>query len=103
MTLNFFLAVGAHSLAHNRHCASPSNWARHRLTFLTLFMIMSCLPSARAQTSASIKGVVTDSSGAPVPSAAVKTRNLETGAIRSGNTDAAGLYLVLSLPVGEYE
>jgi len=66
-------------------------------------MMLSCLPSARAQISASIKGIITDPSGAPVPSATVKTKNVETGAIRSGITDDAGRYLVLSLPVGEYE
>jgi hypothetical protein len=61
------------------------------------------LPPARAQISASIKGIVTDSSGSPVPSATVKTKNIETGATRSGLTDDAGRYLVLSLPIGEYE
>jgi len=66
-------------------------------------MVLSCLASVRAQISASIKGIVTDSSGAPVPSATVKTKNLETGAIRSGITDDLGRYLVLALPVGEYE
>jgi prepilin-type processing-associated H-X9-DG protein len=53
--------------------------------------------------SASITGIITDASGAPVPGAAVKTRNLETSAIRSSLTDDIGRYLVLSLPVGEYE
>jgi hypothetical protein len=38
-----------------------------------------------------------------VPSATVNTQNLETGAIRSGITDDLGRYLVLALPVGEYE
>jgi len=66
-------------------------------------MVLSCLASVRAQISASIKGIVTDSSGAPVPSATVKTKNLETGAIRSGITDDLGRYLVLALPVGEYQ
>jgi hypothetical protein len=66
-------------------------------------LLLACLPSAGAEVSASIKGMVTDPSGAPVPSAAVKTKNLETGAIRSSVTDDAGRYLVLSLPVGEYE
>src|SRR6266481_7946010 len=66
-------------------------------------MVLSCLASVRAQISASIKGIVTDSSGAPVPSATVKTKNLETGAIRSGITDDVGRYLVLALPVGEYQ
>jgi len=38
-----------------------------------------------------------------VPNANVKATNLETGAIRSSVTDGAGEYLVLALPVGEYE
>jgi hypothetical protein len=65
--------------------------------------MLSCLPAAHAQVSASIKGIVSDPSGATVPSSVVTTKNLETGAIRSAATDDAGRYLVLSLPVGEYE
>src|SRR5260370_264864 len=65
--------------------------------------MLACLPSARAQVSASIKGTVTGPSGSAVPSADVKTKNREAGAIRSGTTADAGRYLVLSLPVGEYE
>src|SRR5260370_36240365 len=103
MNLNCLCAVGPTSLPHNRRCPGRSSWARHRLTLLTLFMVLSCLPPARAQISASIKGVVTDSSGSPVPTAAVKTKNIQTGATRSGLTDDAGRYLVLSLPIGEYE
>src|SRR5467141_3154155 len=103
MDLTWLLAVGPNSLADNRRCSGRSTWARHRLTLLTLFMVLSCLASVRAQISASIKGIVTDSSGAPVPSATVKTKNLETGAIRSGITDDLGRYLVLALPVGEYQ
>src|SRR6266436_6361075 len=103
MDLNWLLAVGPNSLADNRRCSGRSTWARHRLMLLTLFMVLSCLASVRAQISASIKGIVTDSSGAPVPSATVKTKNLETGAIRSGITDDVGRYLVLALPVGKYE
>ncbi len=70
---------------------------------LSLGLMLACMPLARAQVSASIIGVVTDLSGRPVPSATVTTKNLETGAIRSSLTDDAGRYLVLSLPVGEYE
>src|SRR5215472_7053811 len=70
---------------------------------IALLITLLCLPCARAQTSASIKGIVTDPAGAPVPSSVVNTKNLETGATRTGTTDDAGRYLVLSLPVGEYE
>src|SRR5260370_14238436 len=97
------LAVGPNAQKRNRRCAGPSNRSLQRLTLLTLLLMSCCLPSAHGQISASIKGIVTDPSGAPVPSATVKTKNLETGAIRSGVTDDAGRYLVLSLPVGEYE
>jgi len=103
MTLRFLLAVGPHSLAHNRRCASQSRCARHRLALLTLFMMMSCLPSACAQISASIKGIVTDPSGAPVPAATVTTKNTETGALRSAITDDAGRYQIVWLAVGQYE
>src|SRR6266404_809512 len=57
----------------------------------------------QAQVAASITGIVTDPSGAPIPAATVTTKNLETGALRSATTNDAGRYLALSLPVGQYE
>ena len=68
-----------------------------------LLLIAAAAPSLRAQVSASIAGVVSDTSGARVPAAAIIVKNLETGAIRSTVTDDAGRYQVLALPVGEYE
>src|SRR5713101_6176301 len=62
-----------------------------------------CAPPARAQLSASITGFVTDPSGAPVSLASVTARNLETGAVRNVFTDEEGRYLVLSLPISQYE
>jgi hypothetical protein len=103
MNGNDSVAIGQDFLPALRNRAGRSNWRLHRLISLTFLLMLACMPSARAQVSASIKGTVTDPSNAPVPSAAVKTRNLETGAIRSSITDDAGRYLVLSLPVGEYE
>jgi Carboxypeptidase regulatory-like domain len=103
MNGNDLSAIGKDSLASLRRRTGRSNWTRRSLAPLTLFLMLACLPPARAQVSASIKGIVTDPSGAPVPSAAVKVKNLETGAIRSSVTDDAGRYLVLSLPVGEHE
>ncbi len=38
-----------------------------------------------------------------MPSATVKVRNVETDAVRSSVTDETGGYLMLALPVGEYE
>jgi hypothetical protein len=103
MNLKWVSAVGPSFLAENRRCANRSKRAWRWLASVSFFMMLSCLPAARAQVSASIKGTVTDPSGAPVPSAALKVKNLETGATRNCSTDDAGRYLVLSLPVGEYE
>src|SRR3984893_9911015 len=103
MNFNWSSTVEQSPLADNQRWSGLPDWSLHRLTLLTLLLMLSCLSPARAQISASIKGIVTDPSGAPVPSAIVKTKNLETAAIRSGLTDDAGRYLVLSLPVGEYE
>ena len=73
-----------------------------RLVVLSL-LALPFLSSALGQVSASIKGIVTDSSGAAIPGVTVNVKNVETGAIRIGITDDAGRYSVLALPVGEYE
>ena len=67
-----------------------------------LFAILICALPARAQTSASIKGIVTDASGARVTGANVTVKNIETGATRTAVTDDEGRFLVLTLMIGEY-
>ena len=83
-------------------CSRRRIWRTATLPFLAM-ALLPCARPVHAQVSASIKGTVTDPSGAAVPDANVRTRNLETGAIRTSITDDAGRYLVLALPVGEYE
>src|SRR5258708_35819669 len=100
MTLNCLLVVRPLPLADNRRCAGRSNWAWHRLTSLTLLTMLSCLPSARAQVSARIKGIVTDPSAPPVPAATVTTQNTEAGAARSAITDDEGRHQFVRLAVG---
>ena len=79
-----------------------------RQNFLFSILVFTALnlsvPSAgRAQVSASIKGTVTDPSGAPVPAATVTTKNTETGAARSAITDEAGRYQIVWLAVGQHQ
>ena len=81
----------------------PFDVVRSWIAILILLAIICRVPPAHAQLPASITGIVTDASGAPVPSAAVQAKNIETGAIRRSRTDDTGRYLVLALPVGEYE
>jgi predicted porin len=58
---------------------------------------------AWAQTGASLSGVVTDQTGAPLPEAAVTIKNLSTGETRTIPTDGAGRYQASGLPPGRLE
>ena len=72
-------------------------------SLLLLSVLLICQKPAHAQVSGGVSGAVTDPSGAAVPSADVTAKNVETGVLRRSVTDNAGRYLILSLPVGEYE
>ncbi|MGB6876362.1 MAG: porin [Candidatus Acidiferrales bacterium] len=73
------------------------------LSLLVLSLFLFRAPCAKAQTSAIISGVITDSSGAAVTSAAVTVRDVNTGFTRKTASDDAGRYQVSALPEGVYE
>ncbi|HZI32781.1 MAG TPA: TonB-dependent receptor, partial [Candidatus Binatia bacterium] len=54
-------------------------------------------------TTASLGGVVSDSSGAVIPGAKLSLTNQQTGLSRTATSDAQGHYLFPALPVGHYE
>src|SRR5690242_15147346 len=72
--------------------------------FVTLILLVVLLCSAApAQTyTASIRGTVTDATGAVIPNAAITVTNENTGLVRTTMTSGTGNYEVLSLPVGTY-
>src|SRR5712671_1006878 len=96
------LCIAARRTVCNRHGWGRAGHFVFRAALLMLLLAAFMRP-AQAQVAASIKGNVMDASGAAVPAVTVTVKNIETGAIRSGVTDDAGRYLVVSLPVGEYE
>ena len=53
-------------------------------------------------TTATMFGVVRDSSGAVIPEAKVSARNVSTGFARDATSDDTGAYLISNLPVGQY-
>ena len=60
-------------------------------------------PAALAQTTtATVLGVVRDSTGAVVPGAQVTARNVLTSFSRDAASDDSGSYLITNLPIGEY-
>ncbi len=74
------------------------------LSTLSLALVVSlCHPVVAQQTLGSLNGTVTDSSGAVIPRAAVKVRNVETNFSVSAETKANGSFSVADLPIGTYE
>ncbi|MGA8313028.1 MAG: carboxypeptidase regulatory-like domain-containing protein [Terriglobales bacterium] len=55
------------------------------------------------QITGSIRGTVSDPSGAVVDAAAVTANQTETGLTRTATTDRTGAYVLLELPVGHYQ
>src|SRR5215831_14420935 len=71
---------------------------------LAAVCMVSVSPRAAAQVLyGSIVGDVTDSSSAPVPGAAVKITNTQTGESRSSITNDSGGYSFPTVPSGTYD
>src|SRR5947207_12242082 len=69
---------------------------------VALVLIFMIPQSASAQATATLNGVVRDSSGAVIPQATVILRNTDTGTERQSLTNDSGLYVFVSVPPGEY-
>src|SRR5712672_4224552 len=79
---------------------------RYRSPFALIFaaLLMLAAAPARAQTfRGTILGVVSDATGAAVPGATVTVRNVDTGLLRTTETQADGSYRVPELPIGTYD
>src|SRR5260370_8700840 len=76
---------------------------RQRL-LVTLALILVALATGRAQqTTATLLGTVTDSSGAAVPGAKLRVANLATNVRREAESGADGNYSIPYLPAGNYQ
>ncbi len=74
-------------------------------SIIKFFAVSSFLLAASAfaqQTTATLTGIVTDSSGAPVPNVKVKATSTRTNAVRETTTNEAGSYSLPFLAAGEY-
>ena len=74
-----------------------------RLFPAVLSILLGWVTMAHAQVTGTIKGQITDPSGAAVPSANITIINSETDISRVTTSDTSGNYLVLALPVGNYK
>lgn len=73
-------------------------------TFAHLFFVLFVLavPRAAFAQTASVTGLVTDSTGLPVPGATVAVTNTDTGVVRTTFSNASGYYTVGLLTRGTY-
>ena len=70
---------------------------------LSLFLAALGVTSAFPQSTASLRGTITDPTGAVIPEAAVTIKSAETGTIRKSLTDTQGEYSFLQVPPGAYK
>jgi carboxypeptidase family protein/TonB-dependent receptor-like protein len=68
---------------------------------LATFFVLSP-ESARSQTTGTIEGTVTDSSGAALPGVSVEARSASLQGVRTGTTDSRGGYRFPAVPPGTY-
>ena len=74
--------------------------SRKALTCLFALLMMGG-QLLHGEVTAGVLGTVLDPSGAAIPNATVTLKNSDTGLVRHAQTDAAGNYEFLSVPVGE--
>src|SRR5712691_3344627 len=68
----------------------------------TVVLLLCVAALGYAQDRGSVRGTVSDPSGASVPDATVTARNVDTGLTQTGRTGADGVYNIVYLPVGTY-
>src|SRR5438874_9081067 len=69
--------------------------------FLPLWILVIAVPLA-AQTTGTVAGRVTDSSGAVLPGVTVEAKSTALQGVRTVTTDPEGLYRMPLLPPGDY-
>ncbi|GGA74548.1 hypothetical protein GCM10011507_27460 [Edaphobacter acidisoli] len=77
---------------------------RYRLLFLSLGIVFSLFPGNMllAQSTGSIRGTVSDTTGANIVDATVTATNPSTGLTRTQQTNGDGIFVFPDLPIGSY-
>src|SRR5438477_10498793 len=65
-------------------------------------LLMSGLPAFGQATTATLTGIVRDTSGAIVPSAGVTLKNEASGDLRKTTSNSEGYYSIVAIPPGSY-
>src|SRR5690349_23364640 len=70
---------------------------------LICLVVLTCFVLANAQSNTSLRGVVTDATGAVIPGAIVSLSNVGTGFKRQALSGEDGVYHFLQAPPGTYQ
>lgn len=83
---------------------SPSDGLQYTLRFLILltFVCLSSFPAFAQGASASVSGIVSDTTGAVLPGVAVTAQNTDTMLKQATISSSSGLYSLAPLPPGNY-
>lgn len=87
-------------------CPRQAFWPVKMLSMLLTMLLLAMTSTVLAQTTAingSIRGQVTDQSGASIADAVVTIKNSAQGVNRTMNTNADGYYAFPTLPLGSYQ
>ena len=76
---------------------------RHTRATTILALLVAAAPLCAQGVSTQLAGRVLDKQGAPITGATVAIRNMETGFLRTVQSDANGRYMASLLPVGPYQ
>ena len=97
--------VGPENLEESEMKKRDLFWNKSLISIISIMILglvlMVNIASAQI-TSATIVGTVSDPNGAPVPSASVTARNVDTGLTRTVTSGEDGGYRLEFLPVGNY-
>src|ERR1051325_9136356 len=85
-----------------RALARKGRQCRYANLCTQMFVFLLLASTALAQTTATIVGTVTDSSGAVIPNTKVTAVQKAIGLTRSVTANQSGNYVLSLLPVGEY-
>jgi hypothetical protein len=77
--------------------------SRHTRATTILALLVAAAPLCAQGVSTQLAGRVLDKQGAPIGGATVAIRNMETGFLRTVQSDANGRYMASLLPVGPYQ
>ncbi|HVO62402.1 MAG TPA: TonB-dependent receptor [Terriglobales bacterium] len=74
-----------------------------RVLFYVVFILVASLDMFAQQITGSLRGSISDPSGAVVQNAKVTAQQVETGLARTVTSDRMGGYVIVELPVGHYQ